>query len=126
MSDQNFPADLPEYRDYMGEAMADHKAGPVKKSRFMTGTLIFAIVYLAGLIAVIAWRYVAPVDLTYAYFAMTTMFLTPFVGTAIFVIGFLRRYRYVLGKTVERTGIAIFILGWVAFALLLMNPVSGS
>lgn len=122
MSDHPVTGDIPEYRDYMGEALSDHKAGPVKKSKFMTGTLVFALLYIAGLAGAMLWRYLAPVDLVYAYFAMTTMLLTPFIGTAIFVIGFLRRYRYVLGKTIERTGLVIFALGWIAFFLLLANP----
>jgi len=126
MSDHVVGDDLPEYRDYLGEALADHKAGPVKKSKFMNGVFFFALLYIAGLLATVLWRYIAPVDLMYAYFALTTMLLTPVVGTAVFVIGFLRRYRYVLGKTVERAGLAIFILGWVAFALLMLNPVTGS
>lgn len=122
MPDHPVTGDIPEYRDYMGEALSDHKAGPVKKSKFMTGTLVFALLYIAGLACAMLWRYLAPVDLTYAYFAMATMLLTPFIGTAIFVIGFLRRYRYVLGKTIERAGLVIFALGWIAFFLLLTNP----
>lgn len=125
MSEQPANEELPEYRDYLGEALSDHQAGPVKKSKFMVAVLCFAGLYLAGILGTIIWRYLGQVDLSYAYFAMTTTFMTPFVGSAIFIIGFLRRYRYKLGKTVERAGIAIFVLGWVSFAVLLISPVTG-
>jgi hypothetical protein len=114
-----------EYRDYLGEAMADHAAGPVKKSKFMVGVLTFSLVYLLTLFAAIVWRFVAAADLTYSYFTLVTMLLTPIVGTAVFIVGFLRRYRYTLGKTVERAGLVIFGLGWVLFFLLMfLNPVT--
>lgn len=115
--------ETPEYRDYLGEALADHKAGPIKKSKFLAGLLGFSVVYSIGLLITILWRIFGSVDLMYAYFSFTVLLPSPIVGTIVFVIGYLRRYRYLLGKTVERAGLAVFILGWVCIVVLAVNPV---
>jgi hypothetical protein len=93
----------------------------------MVGVLTFSLIYLLALIVAIVWQFAVAADLTSSYFTLVTMLLTPIVGTAVFIVGFLRRYRYTLGKTVERAGLVIFGLGWVLFFLLLfLNPLTAA
>lgn len=109
-----------EGHDSVKQALLDYEAGPVKKSLLMSSIFVLSIAWIVISLVVFTFQATTEYNALIAYTALSMATLSPVVGIFAFFVGYLRRYRYLLGKTIQRLGVGI-IVGIPLIAILLFG-----
>ncbi|MBC9705302.1 MAG: hypothetical protein H9W81_10085 [Enterococcus sp.] len=110
-----------ERYDIVEEALQDTKRGPIRPSRKLTTMVGLAFLWVVLDLAFLGYIFVSGLTLGALTTLMVFTFVAPTLGVTLFFLGYSRRYRFVLGKTVERSGLVVLgvaILNIVACFIL--------
>lgn len=113
---------IPDERyDIVEEALQDTKRGPVRTSKVLS-TMFFAAVAFGvlDLMVLLGSIFFGRLTLEDLQALVIITLLTPAVGLFCFVFGYLRRYRFLLGKKVERAGLALLGIGAINIGAVIM------
>ena len=99
-----------ERYDIVEEALQDTKRGPIRPSRSLLAIVVLAGLWVTLNVLFLGYIFTAGLTLDTLKVLMLVTFSSPAFGVFCFLFGYSRRYRFILGKTVERMGLAILIV----------------